>query len=602
MHPPFRLHGVARHNPAPSPRFLSLSLSLVLAIAALVALAIPGVRAEPTLPYTYGDTLTTIMRPLINLPALVVPGESFEVWALAPPGQTGFDATLEFGANVHPLTLDSASYDPTTTRWTLSLRVPLAVPEELYDLVLTAPGIDADRSVNAVQVLDAEPSDYYFVQVTDTHLVTHLYYYETGADTDTSEVADFRAVIDDMNIIQPAFVLHTGDLINEGELEEFLGKFYWSRSQALFGALDVPLFLVAGNHDIGGWNSTPPPGGTARRNWWRYFGWPWLDAPPPGDPMRTQNYDFDLGLVHYVGLEAYVNYDGWRSSTYRDRSFIPEQLTWLSDNLTQVPPGRAKVLFYHYDFLEQIDVAALGVDMALWGHWHSVPEGNWQTPPFNLGLQSVCDDKRTFRLVRVSGQPLAPRPMLTSGFATDNLTLTYSTQGGEITGTIVNLLTEPFEQAEIRFRVPDDGMDYEVTGGTLLRVIPDGEERVFYVRVPVPGPGTVSATLRPVQVAVDQPAQVPPVGPALGPAFPNPFNPQTTIRLAQQTAGPARVAIYDVFGRLVRVLHDGPLAAGRSEVSWDGRSDSGRDLPSGSYWVRLITPDGERRLRVIRVR
>jgi hypothetical protein len=164
------------------------------------------------------------------------------------------------------------------------------------------------------------------------------------------------------------------------------------------------------------------------------------------------------------------------------------------------------------------------------------------------------------------------------------------------------LLTEPFEHAEVRFRVPDDGTDYEVTGGTLLRVITEGEERVFYVGVPVPGPGTVSATLRPVQVAVDQPAQVPPVGPALGPAFPNPFNPQTTIRLAQQTAGPARVAIYDVFGRLVRVLHDGPLAAGRSEVSWDGRSDSGRDLPSGSYWVRLTTPDGERRLRVIRVR
>jgi hypothetical protein len=120
--------------------------------------------------------------------------------------------------------------------------------------------------------------------------------------------------------------------------------------------------------------------------------------------------------------------------------------------------------------------------------------------------------------------------------------------------------------------------------------------------VVVPAQGSVSATLTPVIVAVDQSEPVAPAGPVLGPALPNPFNPHTSIQLAQQSAGPARVAVYDAGGRLVRTLHDGSLPAGHSQIKWDGRANSGRPAPSGSYWVRLTTPAGERVLRVVRVR
>ncbi len=551
--------------------------------------------------YTYGDTLTTIMRPIVNLPAFCIAGDVFEAWALAPQAQTGFSARLELGSNTHPLTLESAVYDASRVRWVLGFRVPAGVPEELYDLVLAAPGLETDRAVNAVQVMDAEPTDYYFVQVSDTHLVTHLYYYQSGAESDTSEVADFRAVIDDLNIIQPAFVIHTGDLINEGELEEFLDRYYWSRSQAVFSSFEMPLFLVPGNHDIGGWDATPPPDGTARRNWWRYFGWPWLNSPPAGDPLRTQNWSFTLGNVRYFGLEAYLNYDGWRSAIYGNRSFLPEQITWLTQGLASVPSHQARVVFYHYDFSGQINLTAAGIDMALWGHDHGVPEGNWQTPPFDLGLQPVCDGRRNFRLVRVSGNTLAPRPMLTSGISTDNLRLTYAEQAGAITATVTNALAEPFERAEVRFRVPDDGSNWDLTGGTLLRVIPDGDERVFYVRLPVPASGTVSATLTPVANGVAD-AGAPPATLRLGPAFPNPFNPATSIRVALPTASQARLDVYDVFGRLVRRLHDGPLAAGATSIAWDGRNDDGRPVPSGTYIVRATSAFGIAELKVLRVK
>jgi hypothetical protein len=49
---------------------------------------------------------------------------------------------------------------------------------------------------------------------------------------------------------------------------------------------------------------------------------------------------------------------------------------------------------------------------------------------------------------------------------------------------------------------------------------------------------------------------------------------------------PLRVAIYDVAGRLVRVLADGQLAARRAELLWLGRDERGRLQPPGVYVIQ----------------
>jgi hypothetical protein len=74
----------------------------------------------------------------------------------------------------------------------------------------------------------------------------------------------------------------------------------------------------------------------------------------------------------------------------------------------------------------------------------------------------------------------------------------------------------------------------------------------------------------------------------LGHGSPNPFNPATRIRYSLGSdTDRARLAVYDVAGRLVAVLSDGPAAAGEHEARWDGRDDSGRPVSSGVYFVRL---------------
>ncbi|MEP0545625.1 MAG: PQQ-dependent sugar dehydrogenase [Rhodothermales bacterium] len=80
-------------------------------------------------------------------------------------------------------------------------------------------------------------------------------------------------------------------------------------------------------------------------------------------------------------------------------------------------------------------------------------------------------------------------------------------------------------------------------------------------------------------------------------AGPNPFRGETALTFALAEAGPARVAVYDVLGREVAVLHDGPATAEAQAV----RLAAGA-LPAGLYVVRLTSGSAEHTLKVMLVR
>ncbi|NNE46408.1 MAG: T9SS type A sorting domain-containing protein [Rhodothermales bacterium] len=71
-------------------------------------------------------------------------------------------------------------------------------------------------------------------------------------------------------------------------------------------------------------------------------------------------------------------------------------------------------------------------------------------------------------------------------------------------------------------------------------------------------------------------------------AYPNPFNPSTTISFELPIDKNIRLNIYDMTGRLVRsLISDQTLASGRHEITWNGRSDSGLAVASGTYVYSL---------------
>jgi len=70
-------------------------------------------------------------------------------------------------------------------------------------------------------------------------------------------------------------------------------------------------------------------------------------------------------------------------------------------------------------------------------------------------------------------------------------------------------------------------------------------------------------------------------------AYPNPFNPKTTIAFDLPHAGMTKMMIYDVRGRLVKTLVNENMPQGSHEVTWFGKDDSGRQVASGVYYYRI---------------
>jgi hypothetical protein len=65
-------------------------------------------------------------------------------------------------------------------------------------------------------------------------------------------------------------------------------------------------------------------------------------------------------------------------------------------------------------------------------------------------------------------------------------------------------------------------------------------------------------------------------------AFPNPFNPATTMRFDIPETAPVSLRVYDQLGREVAILVDGYRSAGRHQERWNAAQ-----LPSGVYFCRL---------------
>ena len=81
---------------------------------------------------------------------------------------------------------------------------------------------------------------------------------------------------------------------------------------------------------------------------------------------------------------------------------------------------------------------------------------------------------------------------------------------------------------------------------------------------------------------------LPLAGYALYPCYPNPFNPATTISYDLPDQVNVDLNVYDVAGKLVRKLISAQsTGAGRHEVVWNGRDETGRVVPAGVYFYRL---------------
>lgn len=160
--------------------------------------------------------------------------------------------------------------------------------------------------------------------------------------------------------------------------------------------------------------------------------------------------------------------------------------------------------------------------------------------------------------------------------------------------------------ARINESIFEGGTAYEDTG------LPPGA--TFYYQV-VTRDHSFNASVPSVVVAgtttttgVSEPTEVPieAAFPWLLPSAPNPFNASTALRFEvpgdHGTMHSVRIAIYDIGGRLVRVLMDASVGAGMGAVRWDGRGSRGEPLPGGTYFIELESGIHAERSKVVMIK
>lgn len=69
--------------------------------------------------------------------------------------------------------------------------------------------------------------------------------------------------------------------------------------------------------------------------------------------------------------------------------------------------------------------------------------------------------------------------------------------------------------------------------------------------------------------------------------YPNPFNPETSIRYSIASPSQVRMDIYNIKGQLIRTLINESKSAGEHRAIWNGKDDKGNSVSSGVYFYKL---------------
>ena len=88
-------------------------------------------------------------------------------------------------------------------------------------------------------------------------------------------------------------------------------------------------------------------------------------------------------------------------------------------------------------------------------------------------------------------------------------------------------------------------------------------------------------------MSLNREAKITPEEYSLLDAYPNPFNPITTLSFSVPTEGIVSLNIYDMTGRLVSTLLDANLKQGYHSITWNGMDSNGHAVSSGMYIYSL---------------
>ena len=202
-----------------------------------------------------------------------------------------------------------------------------------------------------------------FIQITDPQFG---FYGDTGANF--TETALYEKAVMAVNQLRPAFVVITGDLVNDRSNQAQWGEFI--RVSRLIDR-EVPVYFIPGNHDIGNEPTVE-------------------DIDRYKQLMGSDRFSIDYYKNRFIGINSSVIKSG-------NPDLETEQFKWIEEKLTATSDIRNIVVFSHHPFflcspdeaeaysniepgmrhkyLRLFDEA--GVDVIFAGHYHNNSLGKY---------------------------------------------------------------------------------------------------------------------------------------------------------------------------------------------------------------------------------
>lgn len=176
-------------------------------------------------------------------------------------------------------------------------------------------------------------------------------------------------------------------------------------------------------------------------------------------------------------------------------------------------------------------------------------------------------------------------PSFSRNDAGGEVALTWSAQTGAAAYRVFRDVTPGFAPGR-------SNLVAEITGTSFSETLPDPSR--YHYRISAVDAYGIGTTASVTTAARPTAAETALIG-----AAPNPFNPATSIAFTLAAPAQVRLDVYDVAGRHVATLADGPFPAGVNRVPWDGRDRTGAPSASGVYFVHFRAPGVRQTTRVV---
>lgn len=277
-----------------------------------------------------------IYYPLSSIPVILTPEQSFIIQCRSIP----FDhltATITTAYDDLPdiidLPIESISQEQDILYATTT--IPMDTPPELYNITITIQTEGETYSTTqprSVSIKKSISDSFTFIHLTDFHIGDPRGLKENPKETIGWKAA--RKVIEEVNLLQPDFVMISGDL-TFGQLYPFEYTVEYQKCYEILQEFDVPTFLCPGNHD--GYVQTGQDG---LKFWEKTFG-----------PLY---YSFDYGDTHFLSVNSY----DW---SRRDRigfsylvfnwggSIQQEQMNWITKDISENLDAEQIIMMIHHN-------------------------------------------------------------------------------------------------------------------------------------------------------------------------------------------------------------------------------------------------------------